>query len=229
MRVFHGSDIQIDVIRLDRCKPNKDFGQGFYVTKLAEQARNMADRVSRWSDKKPVVTEFEFDENAFDDEDINALRFDVYDENWLDFIILNRNKSTRKNIHEYDIIEGPVADDAVTIRIDAYLDGLVSKPDFLEELKYKHQITHQICFCTIRSLQFIKQIDAKPDGIFYSIDDKIVKLLILDFELSEMRATDIYFSSKTYKKLINKQDNLPLQSWNEIYKMLLKELKMKIK
>ena len=226
MRVFHGSDTFIDVIRLERCKPNKDFGRGFYVTKLAEQAQDMANRVSRWSDKKPAVTEFEFDENAFEDEEINALRFDVYDERWLDFIILNRNKSTRKNIHEYDIVEGPVADDVVSIRIDAFLDGLVSKPDFLEELKYKDKITHQICFCTIRSLQFIKRIDAKPDGIYYSIDDKIVKQMIIDFGLSEMQATDKYFSSKTYKKLIYEQDNLSIKPWIEIYKMLQKELKM---
>jgi hypothetical protein len=226
MKVFHGSDTFIDVINLAKCKPNKDFGRGFYVTKLAEQAQDMADRVSRWSDKKPSVTEFEFDENAFDDEEINALHFDVYDERWLDFIILNRNKSTRKNIHEYDIVEGPVADDAVSIRIDAYLDGLVSKQDFLEELKCKDKNTHQICFCTIRSLQFIKRMDAKPDGIFYSIDDKIVKQLILDFDLSEMQATDKYFSSKTYKKLVNEQDNLQLKPWPHIYEMLKQELNL---
>ena len=226
MRIFHGSDTFIDVINLEKCKPNKDFGRGFYVTKLVEQAQDMAYRVSRWSDKEPAVTEFEFDENAFDDDEIKTLRFDIYDEQWLDFIVLNRNKSTRKNTHEYDIVEGPVADDAVSVRIDAYLDGLVSKPDFLEELKYKHQVTHQICFCTIRSLQFIKRVDAKPDGIFYSIDDKIVKQMILDFGFSEMHATDKYFSSKTYKKLISEQDDLPLTPWQEIYKMFKKELKI---
>jgi len=225
MRVFHGSDTFIETINLEKCKPNKDFGRGFYMTKHAEHAQDMADRVSRWSDRKPAVTEFEFDENAFDDDDINALRFDVYDEQWLDFIIMNRNKATRKNTHEYDIIEGPVADDAVTIRIDAYLDGLVSKPDFLEELKFKQRVTHQICFCTIRSLQFIKRIDAKPDGIYYSIDDKIVKQIIVDYHLSEMQATDTYFSSKTYKKLIYDQNNLTLEPWQNIYEMLRKELK----
>jgi hypothetical protein len=227
MRVFHGSDTFIDVINLEKCKPNKDFGRGFYVTKLAEQAQDMADRVARWGDKKPAVTEFEFDETAFEDEEINALHFNVYDEQWLDFIILNRNKSTRKNIHEYDIVEGPVADDAVSIRIDAYLDGLISKPDFLEELKYKNKITHQICFCTVRSLQFIKRINAKPDGIFYFIDDKIVKQLIVDFDLPEMQATDRYFSSKTYKKLINEQVDLSHMPWPEIYEELKKELKIR--
>jgi hypothetical protein len=95
----------------------------------------MADRVARWSGRTPVVTEFEFDENAFDDDEINAYRIDAYGEQWMDFIILNRNKSTRrKSVHEYDTVEGTVADDAVSIKIDACLDGMVSKSDFGEEL-----------------------------------------------------------------------------------------------
>jgi hypothetical protein len=30
MRVYHGSDTQIEVIDLDKCKYGRDFGQGFY-------------------------------------------------------------------------------------------------------------------------------------------------------------------------------------------------------
>jgi hypothetical protein len=67
-------------------------------------------------------------------------------------------------------------------------------------------------------------MDAKPDGIYYAIDDKIVKQIILDYDLSEMQATDMYFSSKTYKKLIY-ADNLTLEPWQKIYEMLKKELK----
>ncbi len=49
MKVYHGSDTQIEQIDLNKCKLGKDFGQGFYVTKLENQARTMAERVSRWS------------------------------------------------------------------------------------------------------------------------------------------------------------------------------------
>jgi hypothetical protein len=31
MKVYHGSYIRIDKIDLSMCKPNKDFGKGFYV------------------------------------------------------------------------------------------------------------------------------------------------------------------------------------------------------
>ncbi|GHU58901.1 hypothetical protein FACS189411_15030 [Bacteroidia bacterium] len=224
MKVYHGSDINIEVIDLAKCKPNKDFGKGFYVTNIRQQAEEMAVRVAEWGDKAPVVTEFEFDESAFDDEDISTLCFSTYDEAWLDFIIQNRNKSRYDAIHEYDIVEGPVADDAVSVRIDDYLDGLVSKVDFLEELRFKRK-THQICFCTVRSLQTIKRIDAKPDSTFYHIDDYIVAKLITEKGFHEAEATDLYFTSRTYRQLIDEATEYYLKSWEEIYLLLLKELK----
>jgi len=30
MKVYHGSYIKVDTIDLSKCKPNKDFGKGFY-------------------------------------------------------------------------------------------------------------------------------------------------------------------------------------------------------
>ena len=44
MRVFHGSYIKIDTIELSKCEIGKDFGQGFYVTKIKEQAIFWAER-----------------------------------------------------------------------------------------------------------------------------------------------------------------------------------------
>jgi hypothetical protein len=226
MKVYHGSDTYIEIIDLAKCKPNKDFGKGFYVTNIWQQAYEMAVRVGDWNNKEPAVTEFEFDEYAFDDDELRTLRFEAYDEAWLDFIILNRNKSRRDSVHNYDIIEGPVADDAVSVRIDDYLDGLVSKTDFLEELIHKKK-THQICFCTIRSLQTIKRIDARPDSAFYHIDDYIVESLITECGFSETKATDLYYSSNTYQQLINDSTGLYLKPWTDVYKLILKELKLK--
>jgi hypothetical protein len=92
MTVYHGNDTQIEVIDLDKCKHGRDFGHGFYVTKLQEQARTMAKRVSRWSKKEPVVTGFEFDEMALIDKDLKVLQFADYNEGWLDFVALNRKQ-----------------------------------------------------------------------------------------------------------------------------------------
>jgi hypothetical protein len=51
MKVYHGSDTDIEIIDLAKCKPNKDFGRGFYVTNIRQQAEEMAVRVAEWGDK----------------------------------------------------------------------------------------------------------------------------------------------------------------------------------
>lgn len=45
MILYHGSNLKIDEIDLTKCKPYKDFGQGFYCTTIKKQAEFMAERV----------------------------------------------------------------------------------------------------------------------------------------------------------------------------------------
>ena len=226
MRVFHGSDTVIESIDLNRCKPAKDFGQGFYVTKYLRQAEDMAIRVSKWGTRSPYVTELEFNEYAFRDADLKTLRFNDYSEEWLDFIILNRNNMEGLQVHDYDIVEGPVADDDITARIYDYLRGDVSKPDFINELRFKKPM-HQICFCSVQSLQMLTIIKDENDGKIMHIDDDIVKTLMLDFSWSQTKATSVYYASKTVSCLIDETTGLYTKSWKEIYRMLLQELKLK--
>jgi predicted transcriptional regulator len=40
-----------------------------------------------------------------------------------------------------------------------------------------------------------------------------------------MEATDLFFSSKTYRKYIAENTEIDKKSWQEIYEMLKKELK----
>ena len=47
MRLYHGSNVKIDSINLAMCRPYKDFGKGFYLTDMKEQAEKMAARVAR--------------------------------------------------------------------------------------------------------------------------------------------------------------------------------------
>ena len=63
MRLFHGSNVLIDSINLAMCRPYKDFGRGFYLTDLEEQAEKMAVRVSRIYGGTPVVNSFEIDDD----------------------------------------------------------------------------------------------------------------------------------------------------------------------
>ena len=56
MQLYHGSNIEIIDIDLNKCKPYKDFGRGFYLSRIEEQAALMARRTSRIYGGKPVVT-----------------------------------------------------------------------------------------------------------------------------------------------------------------------------
>jgi hypothetical protein len=106
MRVYHGGYEIINTIDFSKSKPNKDFGRGFYVTKFKEQAERWAKRIGLDHNTEGAVTEYEFDEFAWEDDELKTLRFDSYNEQWLDFIVLNRSGKQRQK-HEYDIIEGP--------------------------------------------------------------------------------------------------------------------------
>jgi hypothetical protein len=128
VKLYHGSYLKFDEIDLSKAKPYKDFGRAFYLTKYYEQAKTWADRLGRENGTDGIVSEIEFDEDAYEDESINVLTFENYNEKWLDFIVLNR--SDRKQMHNYDIVEGPIADDKVQNRIIDYLNSEISKKDF---------------------------------------------------------------------------------------------------
>ena len=227
MRVFHGSYTKIDEIDLSKCEIGKDFGRGFYVTKIKEQAAFWAERKGLYNKTEGIITEFEFNENAFQYFNLKTLRFDGYDENWLDFVAMNRNTALPQPTHDYDIIEGPIADDKIATRITTYLKGKISKQQFLEELKFMKE-THQICFCTGRSLQMLDYIE-NPKDIDYElsgIGELLLEQLMLDFNFDEEKAADLFFSSETFGKLADETTGLYKKNWTEIYKLLLSELKL---
>ena len=157
---------------------------------------------------------------------MNVLRFTDYTEEWLDFVVMNRTAESPDNVHDYDIVEGPVADDDIATRIILYLEGGITKAEFLEELKFKHSTSHQIALCTHKSLQMIKKAFSKVDLSEMTIDDAIIQSLIVDFEMGDYQAIDIYFNSKTYSLLIKEDTGYYKKSWQEIYETLKKELKL---
>ena len=65
MKLYHGTNEDFQTIRLACCKPNKDFGKGFYLTSLREQAMQMAIRKCELLGKgSPIVQEYIFDEKV---------------------------------------------------------------------------------------------------------------------------------------------------------------------
>ena len=100
MKLSHGSNMVIGQIDLSKCKPYKDFGQGFYLTEIKEQAEQTARRTSAIYGGEPVVTEFEFDEAA-----LNTLSVKIYQEpceEWALFVMANRSRNNLQLTHRFD-------------------------------------------------------------------------------------------------------------------------------
>ncbi|MDR2907651.1 MAG: DUF3990 domain-containing protein [Bacteroidales bacterium] len=224
MKVYHGSYTKIDKIDLSKCDPRKDFGQGFYVTKFREQAVVWANRKGRDKHTEGVITEFTFFENAFADPYYKTLRFESYDDKWLDFVAINRHFNTPLPAHDFDIVEGPVADDKITTRIDAYMRGEVSREDFLQELTFDAP-SHQICFCSVKSLLMLEQVVFKGITAIERISENVVEKLVVDLNISTLEATDLFYNSDTYTKLSDLESDFCLKSWPEIYELLTQDLK----
>lgn len=61
----------------------------------------------------------------------------MYSEEWVDFVIDNRQNKTEIPIHDYDIVIGPIADDKVINQLNRYFNGYQDKKSLVENLKYR--------------------------------------------------------------------------------------------
>ncbi len=154
--VFHGSIIEVRMPLVALERPNLDFGQGFYVTDLREQAERWAMRIATRRLEKPMLNIYEFDMDAAK-RDYHYLKFDSYDKAWLDFIVANRKGKMLWK--DYDVVEGGVANDNVIDTVEDYIRGRMSAEAALVELS-KHQPNNQFCILNQeiidRYLQFVK-------------------------------------------------------------------------
>jgi len=224
MKVYHGSYMTIDKIDLEQCEIGRDFGRGFYVTNIRSQAEYWAKRKGRRKHTDGVITEFDFDERICRIMKMKVMRFEGYNDEWLDFVVINRINKDEIQAHDYDVVEGPVADDDIAARVYDYVAEKVSREQFLRELTYK-PLSHQICFCTVQSLQSLELHKEKIDVETIHIDNDIVKALMTDFGLLELEATNTYYKSEIYTRLAEETTRFYLKPWQEIYQMLQAELK----
>lgn len=159
IKLYHGSNMKIEVPDLVHSKPFKDFGNGFYLSADRQQAWDMAfQKVSQTKEGKAEVSEFLFDETVMDSDELKVLHYSDYCEEWAKFVLANRNKQNIHPVHDYDIVYGPIADDGVTYQLRRYEGGVISLSRLVEELKYAKGITFQYFFGTERALQQLKKL-----------------------------------------------------------------------
>ena len=125
MILYHGTNIDFNVIDLDKSNKYKDFGQGFYLTDIRSQAEELAAKKSRLFGGYPVIQEYEFDENMLQANDLQVLIFSSPSPSWAEFIFNNRNRHIQFS-HDYDIVIGPIADDGVAYLLGRYEEGTLT-------------------------------------------------------------------------------------------------------
>jgi len=158
MIIYHGSTDIVEYPRIIESELGRDFGAGFYTTDIKEQA-------IRWAKHKLIMTKrynacteavlnyYEFDETAY--EKLNTISFPESDYEWLDFVCACRSDS--KHRHNYDIVTGKIADDNVGMTVSYVINNVMRREDAIERLRFE-KINNQICFCSLKALQYLKYI-----------------------------------------------------------------------
>ena len=147
MLVYHGSTIEITKPDIDHAYRNLDFGKGFYVTTVFEQAERWAKRKADILQlDKGIISEFTMSEDTS-----HFLVNDFGDnlESWIDFVCSCRDGSEDYLI--YDIIKGKVANDKVFRVVDLYKNGIWDKERAIEEM-HIYENYDQIAFISQRAI-----------------------------------------------------------------------------
>lgn len=152
MKVYHSSTCIVEKPDVLHSRDFLDFGKGFYLTTLKEQAVKYAERFLLRG-KKAYLNEYELRSIV---ESFKIKRFDSYDEEWLDFVMKCRKNNDTST---YDIIIGGIANDKVFRTIDLYFSGDITKDEALRKLKYEKP-NNQLCLRTQtvidECLEFVK-------------------------------------------------------------------------
>ena len=140
--VYHGSNVVVREPLVGIGREDLDFGLGFYVTALTEQADTWAANKARYyMQDEGYVSRYEFDFEAA----VAVYRyhkFEAYDREWLRFIVGNRDGGDQWR--QWDIIEGGVANDRVIDTVENYKAGLIDEETALRLLS-QHQPNNQLC------------------------------------------------------------------------------------
>lgn len=169
MKLYHGSNVEIDKVDLSKCMPNKDFGCGFYTTLLAGQAWRMAQRKARIDGGIPTVTVYEIPDDLIEKSDLKCRVFDEKPTiEWAIFIKNNRDRkfsdfsSKECNLDcKYDVVVGPVANDTVGLLIRQFSRGTIDASYLKKEFDFG-KLTNQYTFHTERALQYLQKV-----GVIY--------------------------------------------------------------
>jgi len=157
MKLYHGSNTAFKEIDLAMCRPNKDFGRGFYLTPDRVGAEKMAQRSVKRYGGRPYVMTFEFDDAVLSE--LPVKRFQSPSEEWAMFVMANRRPSKEASDHNrdnrYAVVTGLIANDDLALLFRQFELGLATVEMLVREMRFK-QLTIQYSFHTEQSIKALK-------------------------------------------------------------------------
>lgn len=145
MKLYHSSYLSVEHPDTEHSRLYLDFGRGFYLTSLYDQAVRYAQRFKRRGQQAWLNTyELTFDENSW-----RIRYFDSYDSEWLDFVAQCREGY---DVGDYDMVVGGIANDRVIITLDRYFSGEITQEEALGLLQFEKP-NIQYCIRSERMLQ----------------------------------------------------------------------------
>ncbi len=154
MKLYHSSDVSVTKPDIIYSRNYLDFGRGFYLTSIHEQAVKYAQRFLRRK-REAWLNIYEF---KFEPSEWKILKFNSYDKDWLNFIASCRAGNDNS---DFDIVIGGIANDRVIQTLDRYFEGELSENETLGLLKYEKP-NIQYCIRSQRMLdKCLKHIESK--------------------------------------------------------------------
>ena len=160
MKLYHGTNQDIETIDLTKGLRYKDFGMGFYLTPDKMTAIRMAQKKARLFGGTATLITYELNETALQSD----LKVKVFPEKatteWLLFVDANRDRKNVNPVHDYDIVVGPIANDGVVLQLTNYREGIYS-PEQVAQLLQDRFLDQQYFFGTERALRYLKKISVE--------------------------------------------------------------------
>ena len=146
-KVYHGTSSHFSRIDLLKSRDRRDFGSGFYVTIIYEQAEQWAQNIFlRRGGEKQIVKVYEYNDEL---SNLKKCIFNSMNKEQLEFIKDNRTKGGVP--HDFDIVTGPVANDNTMRTIALYISGIYTVDMTLKQLRFS-RANNQISFHTEKAL-----------------------------------------------------------------------------
>ena len=130
LTLFHGSNHDFECVNLEKSRDKRDFGRGFYMTTLKDQAVRWTQNMFIRYGGGRFVYELVLDISP----DLRIKRFEGLNREWLEMV--KRNRLDGGTQHDYDVVCGPVANDDTMRTLALFVAGIYTEDMALQQLRF---------------------------------------------------------------------------------------------